>query len=59
MSAPGLDPACVDLAEYFLEEDLRPGEDLATSARVLALAAAIQDAVEAWLTAHTDEEIVP
>ena len=56
MSAPGLDPACLDLAEYVLEAELeRTGTDPNTSTRVLSLATAIQTAIEAWHTAHAGE----
>lgn len=55
MSAPGTDPACVDLAEHFLEAELRrTGADPATSAAVLSLAAAIQEAVETWYRARPE-----
>lgn len=49
MSAPGTDPACVELAEYFLEAELqRAGRIIDTDPDVLSLAVAIQEAVEAW-----------
>lgn len=55
------DPACLSLAAHFLQHELiadeASGEDASAAyvqyeARVDALAAAIQEAVEEWLTDH-------
>ena len=59
---PLLGERCVDLAEAFLADELtRTGTASETSVLVLSLAAAIQDAIDAWYTTHEgpDEEIVP
>ena len=55
MRTPSVDPACIDLAEQVLEAELRrAGIAVATSARVLSLAAAIQDAIETWYTEEAE-----
>lgn len=59
MNAQGIDDGCVALAEDFMAVELAQiGEDQETSALVLSLAAAIQDAVDRWYEDHGDE-VVP
>ena len=56
--------ACLDLAEFVLEDAPRrgPGLELTHSAEALALATTIHDAIDAWHRAQAgdpDEAIVP
>lgn len=47
-SKPTYDPACEDLARYFLGVDAGAGD-------VADLAETIQECVEAWMTEETEE----
>lgn len=53
---PGIDPACLQLAEHVLQDDGPAFTDASHALRVDALASEIQLAVESWYDAHAEAD---